>query len=80
MEVFNIKNNKVEVVELNPFKLEKEIPRINKLRIMKNKLQILFTLLIITLLSCNIEQNIIGEWKRIKGGNEGIIVSVVKPM
>ena len=25
MEVFNIKNNKVEVVELNPFKLEKDI-------------------------------------------------------
>jgi hypothetical protein len=80
MEVFNLKNNMVELVDLNPFKLEKEIPRINKLRIMKNKLQILFTLLIITLLSCNIEQNIIGEWKRIKGGNEGIIVSVVKPM
>jgi hypothetical protein len=78
MEVFKIKNNKVELVDLNPFKLEKEIPRINKLRIMKNKLQILFTLLIITLLSCNIEQNIIGEWKRIKGGNEGIIVNVIK--
>ena len=25
MEVFNIKNNKVEIVELNPFKLEKDI-------------------------------------------------------
>lgn len=38
---------------------------------------------IITLLSlvfifgCN-EQNITGEWKRIKGGNEGIIVNVIK--
>ena len=35
-------------------------------------------LLSITILSCNIEQNIIGEWKRIKGGNEGIIVNVIK--
>ena len=35
-------------------------------------------LLSITILSCNIEQNITGEWKRIKGGNEGIIVNVIK--
>lgn len=28
MEVFNIKNNKVEVVELNPFKLEKDIQEV----------------------------------------------------
>jgi hypothetical protein len=28
MEVFNIRNNKVEVVELNPFKLEKEIQEV----------------------------------------------------
>ena len=45
---------------------------------MKNKLYILIVLLYITILSCNIEQNITGEWKRIKGGNEGIIVDVIK--
>lgn len=28
MEVFNIKNNKIEVVELNPFKLEKDIQEV----------------------------------------------------
>ena len=28
MEVFNIKNNKVEFVELNPFKLEKDIQEV----------------------------------------------------
>ena len=28
MEVFNIKNNKVEVVELNPFILEKDIQEV----------------------------------------------------
>ena len=35
-------------------------------------------LLSITILSCNIEQNITGEWKRIKGGSEGMIVNVIK--
>ena len=35
-------------------------------------------LLSITLLSCNIDQNITGEWKRIKGGSEGMIVNVIK--
>ena len=28
MEVFNIKNNKVELVDLNPFKLEKDIQEV----------------------------------------------------
>ena len=45
---------------------------------MKNKLQILFTIIIITILSCNSKQNITGEWKRIKGGSEGMIVNVIK--
>ena len=40
--------------------------------------KILFTILIITLISCNSENIISGEWKRIKGGNEGIIVDVIK--
>jgi len=41
----------------------------------------LLSLLIIfsvTILSCNSEQNIIDEWKRIKGGSEGLIVNVIK--
>ena len=42
------------------------------------KSKILFGLLIITLISCNTEQNITGEWKRIKGGSEGMIVNVIK--
>ena len=45
---------------------------------MKNNLYILIVLLYITILSCNIEQNITGEWKRIKGGSEGMIVNVIK--
>ena len=45
---------------------------------MKNKIQILFLILITILFSCNSEQEIIGEWKRIKGGNEGMIVNVIK--
>lgn len=45
---------------------------------MKKKLQILFTIIIITILSCNSKQNITGEWKRIKGGSEGMIVNVIK--
>ena len=40
--------------------------------------KILFTILIITLISCNSENIISGEWKRIKGGSEGMIVNVVK--
>ena len=45
---------------------------------MKNKLQILFTIITFTILSCNSEENITGEWKRIKGGSEGLIVNVIK--
>ena len=45
---------------------------------MKNKIQILFLILITILFSCNSEENIIGEWKRIKGGNEGLIINVIK--
>ena len=45
---------------------------------MKNNLYILIVLLYITILSCNIEQNITGEWKRIKGGSEGMILNVIK--
>ena len=45
---------------------------------MKNKLYILIVLLYITILSCNSEENITGEWKRIKGGSEGLIVNVIK--
>ena len=45
---------------------------------MKNKLQILFTIITFTILSCNSEENITGEWKRIKGGSEGMIVNVIK--
>ena len=44
---------------------------------MKNRLQIL-SFFIITILSCNSENNIAGEWKRIKGGNEGMLVNVIK--
>ena len=35
-------------------------------------------ILSITLLSCNNEDTISGEWKRIKGGSEGMIVNVIK--
>jgi hypothetical protein len=45
---------------------------------MKNKIQILFLILITILFSCNSEENITGEWKRIKGGNEGLIINVIK--
>jgi hypothetical protein len=45
---------------------------------MKNKIQILFLFLITILFSCNSEENITGEWKRIKGGNEGLIINVIK--
>lgn len=45
---------------------------------MKNKIQILFLILITILYSCNSEENICGEWKRIKGGNEGLIINVIK--
>lgn len=47
---------------------------------MKKILSLLSLLIIfsVTILSCNSEQNITGEWKRIKGGYEGMIVSVVK--
>ena len=37
-----------------------------------------FIIFLITLISCNSEQNITGEWKRIKGGSEGLIVNVIK--
>jgi hypothetical protein len=38
-----------------------------------------FIIFLITLISCNSEENIIsGEWKRIKGGSEGMIVNVIK--
>ena len=40
--------------------------------------KILFTILIITLISCNSKNIISGEWKRIKGGSEGMIVNVIK--
>ena len=39
---------------------------------------ILLIIFSVTILSCNSEQNITGEWKRIKGGYEGMTVSVVK--
>jgi hypothetical protein len=45
---------------------------------MRNVPLILILLLYITTISCNSENNITGEWKRIKGGNEGMIVDVVK--
>ena len=38
----------------------------------------LLTIFSVTILSCNSEQNITGEWKRIKGGSEGMIVNVIK--
>ena len=38
----------------------------------------LLTIFSVTILSCNIEQNITGEWKRIKGGSEGMILNVIK--
>ena len=45
---------------------------------MKNKLYILIVLLYITILSCNSEQKITGEWKRIRGGSMGMVVNVIK--
>lgn len=47
---------------------------------MKKILSLLSLLIIfsVTILSCNSEQNITGEWERIKGGYEGMTVSVVK--
>ena len=45
---------------------------------MKNKSHILILFLYIITISCNSENTITGEWKRIKGGNEGMIVDVVK--
>jgi hypothetical protein len=53
---------------------------INKIKSIKvrNVPHILILLLYISTISCNSENNITGEWKRIKGGNEGMIVDVVK--
>ena len=47
---------------------------------MKKILSLLSLLIIfsVTILSCNSDQNITGEWKRIKGGSEGLIVNVIK--
>ena len=45
---------------------------------MKNKSHILILFLYIITISCNSENTITGEWKRIKGGSEGMIVNVVK--
>jgi hypothetical protein len=45
---------------------------------MKNKLHLLILIIWITTISCNSENTINGEWKRIKGGNEGMIVNVIK--
>jgi len=45
---------------------------------MKYKILNLLIIISITILSCNSEQEIIGEWKRIKGGSEGMIVNVIK--
>jgi len=45
---------------------------------MKMNSKILFTILIITLISCNSKNIISGEWRRIKGGSEGLIVNVIK--
>lgn len=45
------------------------------------KILTLHTLLIlfsVTIQSCNGEQNITGEWKRIKGGSVGMVVNVIK--
>jgi hypothetical protein len=44
----------------------------------KNITTLSFIIFLITLISCNSEQNITGEWKRIKGGSEGLIVNVIK--
>jgi hypothetical protein len=44
---------------------------------MKNNIKILYLILINILFSCNSEENITGEWKRIKGGSEGMIVNVI---
>jgi hypothetical protein len=45
---------------------------------MKNRLELILSFFIITIVSCNSENNITGEWKRIKGGSEGLIVNVIK--
>jgi hypothetical protein len=45
---------------------------------MKYKSHILILFLYIITISCNSENTITGEWKRIKGGSEGMIVNVVK--
>ena len=45
---------------------------------MKNISHILIILFYILIISCNPENNITGEWKRIKGGNNGMIVDVIK--
>ena len=47
---------------------------------MKKTLSLLSLLIIfsVTILSCNSEENITGEWKRIKGGSEGLIINVIK--
>ena len=45
---------------------------------MKYKILNLLIIISITILSCNSENIISGEWKRIKGGNEGMIVNVIK--
>lgn len=45
---------------------------------MKNRLELILSFFIITIVSCNSENNITGEWERIKGGYEGTIINVVK--
>ena len=44
---------------------------------MKSIFYKILIILSITLLSCNNENTITGEWKRIKGGSEGMIVNVI---
>ena len=44
----------------------------------KNIITLSFIVFSLTLFSCNSEENITGEWKRIKGGSEGMIVNVIK--
>lgn len=45
---------------------------------MKSTFSKILILLSITLISCDSENNITGEWERIKGGYEGTIINVVK--
>jgi hypothetical protein len=45
---------------------------------MKRNLLNILIIISTTILSCNSENNITGEWERIKGGYEGTIVNVVK--